>query len=388
MPDVREKAGYSEPYGHGHSQPNEGHIPLVLAANQNYVPVLAVCIQSVIQYAADKFFYEIFIFHTDIELESQKLIQRLYTDTHIAVYFVNVKSHVLDYTLEAKQHITTETFYRFLILDILRDYQKVIYLDCDIIACCDVAGLYDTEMGDSLIAAARDPDFAGQCNKPDSEMLLYCQNILGLENPFSYFQAGVLVLNVEKLRQEVSVNKLLQMADTGAYRFSDQDILNVVCKGRVKYLDMAWNVLSDCNHSRWRDVIMSAPEDIVKAYQRAREEPYLIHYAGFLKPWMRLGEDFGYEFWVTARKTVFYEQLLGRMFLRMMEQEGIQERELAEVPKQGRRGIEDHQCALNWKGKMLMRVKKLAKAVLPEGGRMYQWAVRGYLWMISIKKDR
>ena len=93
-------------------------------------------------------------------------------------------------------------------------------------------------MGNSLIAGALDPDFAGQCNMKNSEMRQYCKNTLGLENPFVYFQAGVLVFNVTEMSKVVTVDKLLEMSDTGIYRFSDQDILNVVCKDRVTYLDM------------------------------------------------------------------------------------------------------------------------------------------------------
>ncbi len=364
-------------YPYRKSQTDDTHIPIVLAANQKYVPILHVCIQSIVQYASSGNMYEIYVFHTDIEPESQKLMQRLYTDAQVTICFVNVKSHVAGYKLEAKQHITTETFYRFLILEILQDYPKVIYLDCDIIACCDIAKLYDTEIGDNLIAAAIDPDFAGQCNKPDSEMLTYCKEVLKLENPFTYFQAGVLVLNVAQLNKRITVIELLQMADTGIYRFSDQDILNIVCEGKVAYLDMAWNMLFDCDHSRFKDAIQFAPELILQSYQLARKKPCLIHYAGFLKPWMRLGEDFGYEFWTIARKTIFYEQLFGEMLLQMMEQrlqQVLQEKEQVQ------------QCVLNWKGKMLVRVKKVAKAVLPEGSGMWNCAVKVYLWITSTHR--
>ena len=232
---------------------------------------------------------------------------------NVRFIFVNVSSRVAGYVLQAKQHITTETFYRFLILDILKVYPKVVYLDCDMIICHDVAELYDTDMGNSLIAGALDPDFAGQCNMKNSEMRQYCKNTLGLENPFVYFQAGVLVFNVTEMSKVVTVDKLLEMSDTGIYRFSDQDILNVVCKDRVTYLDMKWNMIFDCDHFRWQKVIKYAPYYILDDYENARKDPYIIHYAGFLKPWMKPDEDFGYVFWDMARKTPYYEQILSGM---------------------------------------------------------------------------
>lgn len=288
-------------------------VPVVLAANQKYVPILYTCAQSIVEHTSHDRKYEIYVFHTDINADSQKMFTDRLNRANVRFIFVNVSSRVAGYVLQAKQHITTETFYRFLILDILKVYPKVVYLDCDMIICHDVAELYDTDMGNSLIAGALDPDFAGQCNMKNSEMRQYCKNTLGLENPFVYFQAGVLVFNVTEMSKVVTVDKLLEMSDTGIYRFSDQDILNVVCKDRVTYLDMKWNMIFDCDHFRWQKVIKYAPYYILDAYENARKDPYIIHYAGFLKPWMKPDEDFGYVFWDMARKTPYYEQILSGM---------------------------------------------------------------------------
>lgn len=290
-----------------------GAVPVVLAANQEYVPMLYTCVQSITACAAKERHYEIYIFHTDIDETSRGMFKQRLVRENVSITFVNVASRVSGYVLQAKQHITTETFYRFLILDILKEYPKVVYLDCDLIVLRDVAKLYDTQMGDCFIAAAPDPDFAGQCNKKDSDMRHYCMHTLGMEQPFQYFQAGVLVFHIAKMKQEVAVEKLLEMSDTGIYRFSDQDILNIVCKDRVAYLDMAWNVITDCNRYRWKHVIQYAPHDMLDAYEAARRNPYIIHYAGFLKPWMRPDEDFAYVFWEMARHTPYYEQLLGKI---------------------------------------------------------------------------
>lgn len=135
------------------------------------------------------------------------------------IIFVNVGKNVSGYVLKAKQHITTETFYRFLILDILKDYPKVVYLDCDLIVCHDVADLFDTDLGNNLIAATLDADFAGQCNMKHTDMRKYAKETLGLKDPFVYFQAGVLVLNTVEINKVITVQKLLEMSDTGIYRF-------------------------------------------------------------------------------------------------------------------------------------------------------------------------
>lgn len=292
----------------------EDQVPIVMSANQKYVPVLYTCIQSLVDHVSAHRNYAIYIFHTDIDEESREVVRSHLSKRNVAISFVNVSQKVAGYQLPEPDHLTSETYYRFLILDLFKDYSKVVYLDSDMIICHDCAELYDTKMGDCLIAAALDPDFAGQCNKKNSQTRKYCKEVLKIRNPFRYFQAGVMVFNVKKLNTVISAQKLFKIADSGVeYRYCDQDIFNSLFAGKIKYIDMKWNVLVDCNHSRWKDSIKYAPHYMLDSYEKARKDPYIIHYAGFLKPWMKPDEDFAEEFWKVARKTIYYEQLLYTM---------------------------------------------------------------------------
>ena len=345
-------------------------VPIVLAADQNYVPILYTCVQSIVDHTSSERSYEIFIFHRNINANSQEDFTKNLQQNNIKITFINVSSHVAGYRLQAKQHITTETFYRFLILDILKDYSKVVYLDSDMIICNDIAKLYDIDLGNNLVGATLDADFAGQCNKKNSDMRQYCKNMLHLDNPFQYFQAGTLLLNVKKLREVTSVQELFEMSDTGIYRFSDQDILNIICEGRVTYLDMKWNMLSDCNHSRVNDVIKSAPYYMLDQYEAARKDPYIIHYAGFMKPWMDPQEDFAAAFWEIARKTPYYEVLIARM------QEHLVEKYRHTAP------IEVAPDSVN-RHPFVESFRKVALHIFPKNTRIRMWAIHVYQHLIS-----
>lgn len=289
-------------------------VPVVLAANDYYAPVLCTCLESIKEHVSENKQYDIAVFHTNISVHNQKKIGSIFTDTkNIRLQFINISSIVADYKLDAREHITTETFYRFLILDIMKNYEKVIYIDCDLVVNEDLAKLHEVEMGTNLIAGTLDADFIGQLNIPGATTLEYSKETLKLKDPYQYFQAGVLMFNVPEMRKITTVKELLEIADQDLYRYSDQDILNVLCQGRVTYLDLRWNHIFDCYGERIKNVIVWDPVYLYEAYMEAKKNPFIIHYAGFCKPWDEPSEEFGEVFWDYARRTPYYEVLIYRM---------------------------------------------------------------------------
>ena len=295
-------------------------VPVVLAANDYYAPILCTCLESIREHISETVSYDFAVFHTDITRQNQDRISSIFKASgNVRLQFINISSIVADYKLDAREHITTETFYRFLILDIMKNYEKVIYLDCDLVVNADLAELHQTELGDSLIAAVRDVDFIGQLNIPGATTLSYSRETLKLNDPWQYFQAGVLIFNVPQMCRLTTVTELLELADKDLYRYSDQDILNVLCQGRVTYLDPRWNHIFDCHGERISNVIVWDPVPLYKEYMEARKNPYIIHYAGFCKPWDEPSEEFGEVFWDYAGRTPYYEVLIQRLAKHMAD---------------------------------------------------------------------
>lgn len=288
-------------------------IPVVFAANNNFAPMFATCLQSVIDTSSKDYNYDIILIQSDLSDENKAtLLSMIGQHKNFSLRFYDATSLLSDYELTAREHISVETYYRFLIQDAMPSYDKVLYIDCDLIVKHDLAELYRTNLDGFMLAATYDPDFIGQVNGANQATYQYATDTLKLSDPYSYFQAGVILFNEKEMRKAHSLDEWLNFA-TEPYRYSDQDVLNVHCEGRVKYLDMSWNALSDCNHERIKNVITHAPSRIQKMYQNARQNPKIIHYAGFMKPWHRPTEDFAHDFWLTARKTPYYEELLAVM---------------------------------------------------------------------------
>jgi len=286
---------------------------VAFAANNGFVPVFAACLQSLLDHTSPEKYYDLILLHTDVSRENQELLTgMLQNRSNLSLRFFNAAPFLRQYDLKTSGHISVETYFRFLIQDILPGYRKVLYLDCDLIVNADVADLYQEDVDGFLLAAARDPEIAGHVNGANREIRRYILQELKLQNPFDYFQAGVLLLNEEEMRRRFPLAHWLNAASV-PYRFHDQDVLNLHCQGSVKFLDMSWNLITDCDHTRVSHILVHAPEEIQKAYHAAHAAPRIIHYAGHRKPWHKPTEDMAHAFWSAARKTPYYEQLLDTM---------------------------------------------------------------------------
>lgn len=289
-------------------------IPVVLTSSDYFVPYAAATLMSIVKNSAQNRNYDVVFLYTDISEKSKALLQKtIHGYPNFSIQFVCVSPFLRSYNFTANNHITIETFYRLFVQRIFKNYEKVLYLDCDLIVKEDIARLYDIDIGENLIGATLDADWLSQYNGAIPAVKPYCKKVLKLKNPYTYFQAGVLLFNIKEMNRIFELDELASYACTEKFMYLDQDVLNSKCQGRVCILDLKWNVMTSCGGQRKKNIETFAPRDIAQQYAEARKKPSIIHYAGYLKPWDDPTEDFAGEFWENVRGTFLYEILLSRM---------------------------------------------------------------------------
>lgn len=290
-------------------------VVVVLACNNNYVPYTAVALKSIVENAKQNRRYEVYILTTDISIENQERLSNIFNDDkRFSFSCINIKVGVNKSGFAGRWHITGETFYRFYILSLFANTKKVLYLDCDLVINADVADLFDTELGDNYLAAAKDIDFAGAIKQKFGQRL-YMQTAIGLDDCDEYFQAGVLLFNIPKMKEKADATELVNIYNMKKWFYMDQDILNHVYKGKIVYLPQSWNCImnwKNCATSRM-EVLKKAPFALYDEYMHARQQPKIVHFAGCQKPWNTADCDFAEYFWKYARKTDFYEEIMFRL---------------------------------------------------------------------------
>lgn len=287
-------------------------IPVVLAADDAYVPMLNTTVYSMLKNASKDYHYDVIVLGRGIDQSRRAIMTRFLVSKfpNVTLRFIEVGPLVASHNLKTNNaHIGIETYYRFLIQGLLPFYDKVLYLDSDLIVEGDVSELYSIDLGDCLLAAAHDIDYLGNLNLKDGKRIKYSKDVLGLDNPYGYFQAGVLLLNTRDLRDFCSVEDWLDAVSSSKYIYDDQDVLNARCQDKVRYLPYEWNVMIDCG-GRVANLFSIAPVEDYEAYLASKDSPKVVHYAGVDKPWKDVRCDESVRYWSYARETPFYEELV------------------------------------------------------------------------------
>ena len=290
----------------------KNNIAICFSTDQNYIPYLGVAIQSIIDNSSPRNNYDINVLYESLSVAQQRKILQMKRE-NISIRFISLRPYYsrLPDIFYTRSHFTKAIYNRFFIPQIFSGYSKVLYLDCDLVVDKDIAELYDTVLGDKyLVAAVRDYECIRWASKDKNFGISYFGNFLNLSNVLNYFQSGVLLMNIQQMRQENFCQKLFDTLERiQSPKFPDQDIFNIVCENRVLFLDARWNVEFHIPvwHSDW---MQTMPVSMLYDYIESRENPWIVHYAGSKKPWHNACLEMGSYFWKYAASSPFYHEIL------------------------------------------------------------------------------
>lgn len=291
----------------------KNNIAVAVSCNEYYMPILGVMLSTLLENGSPKNNYDILVLYNKCGFKGEgiarntKMLENLAAGyANASLRFVDISGLIGNKEFFVKGNFTPETYFRLFLPQILESYEKVLYLDADMIVCHDVGELYKSDLGSALLGAVRDPIMSGSNKAPVYNRRDYMAK-LGIKNIYDYFQAGVLLIDLKKMAENGLCDKMIEYAATHDCDLVDQDVLNLFCQGRVKFIDNRWNV--DVNRIAMQ-VVPYAPAAMWKQYLENREKAYIYHFAGADKPWKNPLLDKAEIFWNAARKTSWYEIIL------------------------------------------------------------------------------
>lgn len=112
------------------------------------------------------------------------------------------------------------------------DIERLIYIDSDTLILGDISDLETIDMGRNIIAMVE-----------DSVAYKFKNKYIGLKEDAPYFNAGFVMFDMKKWIADDMTNRIKDhlINIRSSYANHEQDILNVVLKGRIKRLDPKYN---------------------------------------------------------------------------------------------------------------------------------------------------
>jgi lipopolysaccharide biosynthesis glycosyltransferase len=245
-------------------------IVLVLAADQNYFEGLWITLVSLFLYTDTSRHLKIYVFDGGIDNEGKdklvSVLTRLNTNFSIRWTEPNVSRFTGFLSMEGNYM----SYSRLLIPSNIED-PKVIWLDVDLLVLKDVETLWEVDMGEKALAACLEAPYT-----------LFREDVSNLEKfgiaeDAPYYNAGVLVMDNEKLAKSGFVEKNLEYLDAelGNYKFWDQSSINVICAGNIFTLDRSYNQLNTIGNSFKFDLEIAKVNDCI------------YHFLQRPKPWQK-----------------------------------------------------------------------------------------------------
>lgn len=258
-------------------------IPIFFSSDDYYAPFLSAALHSAVQAASPSRRYVAVILYKELSAENRDRLSRLATE-NFRITFVPIQEELREITDQTGNRLrcdyfTLTIYFRLFIPVMFPQYDKGIYIDSDVVVRRDLAELFDTDIGDCFLGACTD-----KATVDDPTFAYYFENAVGVPAQ-EYINSGVLLMNLRALREAELDKHFLRLLST--YHFEtlapDQDYINAMCNGRIHYLDPAWNAMPN------------ALEEI--------ENPKLVHYNLFAKPWCYDPVRYGNYFWECIRET-------------------------------------------------------------------------------------
>ncbi|MFL0206168.1 glycosyltransferase family 8 protein [Aquirufa sp. 2-AUSEE-184A6] len=181
------------------------------------------------------------------------------------------------------KHFKVSNYFRLYAADFI-DGDKCLYLDSDVIINGSIKNLYEQDIQNFYLAAVEDPAYNNHKE-------------LGLKPNAKYFNSGVMLLNLKKLRDNRIRDKVLNFVKTksNVIKYVDQCGLNAVINGDWLELNAEYNCQS----------YMLLKSNFSNYFKSIR--PVIIHYTGSSKPWQFSNiHPFKYKYWYYRVKVIIF----------------------------------------------------------------------------------
>lgn len=258
--------------------PSADPIAVVYGVDNRFAVPLAASIESALEHLGPGRRLDIHIIDGGLSARSRSRLIRSFEGRLCRLIWLRPDADAVS-SLKVGGAISVATYYRLLIPRLLPTHAKAIYLDADLIVEGDLSDLWQLPLGDRHLMAVQDQGV----RVISGPFGLSNYRSLRIPEGSKYFNAGVLVLNLTKWRENHTAERIVAyVRDQHEHiRFHDQDGLNAILWRDWAELDPRWNQMPQILQV---DTAANSPFD-PETFRRVTTHPHIIHFASADKPW-------------------------------------------------------------------------------------------------------
>lgn len=298
-------------------QPSPGVSKAVVFEVSNYyIPYFSVALLSLVSTLSKNTSIDVIVLTHEVDAIDRALLMDLVKDKkNVYLKFFDPTVFVERYIKASRFSYLDLNYYRLALPWILSNYDVAVNLGADVLVRSDVSELLDVFDNNSEyhIAGVVDLGYTGRLRLdiPLAE--------LGLSDPDGYVNADVLVLNLKVIRANYTQDEVMSLWQKYEFRCNEQDAYNMIYEGHIWHLELEWNVFPPRMASEYH--ISLNPKNIVNKWEKSLHKAKIVHFAAYPKPWDYPPVVFGNEWWNFAKKTPYYEEMLRRLAVTVVNQE-------------------------------------------------------------------
>tara|TARA_B110000967_G_scaffold2688_1_gene2815 strand:+ start:36 stop:989 length:954 start_codon:yes stop_codon:yes gene_type:complete len=212
-------------------------IPVVFCFDNNFCQPAYVAIASLLSHANKETVYHVYCILSKNVTEKNKLLLSKLSNDRTVLDFIEASNRF------DKAHqpngITEAAYYRLLLHKLIPKEDKVIYLDVDVLVNDDLSAMFSIELDRNILAAVKNLYIYQTFDKQLKEVVYWNEKFNDAKN--SYFNSGVLLLNLAEIRSTYIWREWLELLLKEKWEYLDQDILNITCRNKTVFLPPKYN---------------------------------------------------------------------------------------------------------------------------------------------------
>lgn len=256
---------------------------IVYITDENYVMPTCVSIVSLLQNLRKGERISIYVFTDNVstcEKDNLRKLTTKFADIIVKDIDGNKYKGVSKSYIGEGIHVSSSALFKFEIANQLPQIDTVLYLDGDVLINRNINDLFHVEMGDAYVAAVDD---MGDLTDQDGKS--YLASRIGLDSCL-YFNTGVMILNLKKMREEDIPSQLKEYRQQGINYFMDQDAFNSILGHNRVSLPYKYNFRTPIfDVKSFEEINSQFFGGIYHAVNECIEDQVILHMSDKMKPW-------------------------------------------------------------------------------------------------------